>query len=68
MTKERPVIGEIIKENMSDFELFQNTTIRPIIKMQHELLIAFLQNYLKKRKIDFSEISEEKKKLKIKII
>ena len=68
MTKERPVIGEIIKDNMSDFELFQNTTIRPIIKMQHELLIAFLQNYLKKRKIDFSEISEEKKKLKIKSI
>ena len=68
MTKERPVINEIIKENMSDFELFQNKTIRPIIKMQHELLIAFLENYLQKRKIDFSVISEEKKKLKIKSI
>tara|TARA_R110002050_G_scaffold95336_1_gene198464 strand:+ start:281 stop:637 length:357 start_codon:yes stop_codon:yes gene_type:complete len=68
MTKERPVINEIIKENMSDFELFQNKTIRPIIKMQHELLIAFFNNYLQKRKIDFSDISEEKKKLKIKSI
>lgn len=68
MTKERPVIKKIIKENMSDFELFQNKTIRPIIKMQHELLIAFLDSYLQKRKIDFSEISEEKKKLKIKSI
>lgn len=68
MTKERPVINEIIKKNMSDFELFQNKTIRPIIKMQHELLIAFFNNYLQKRKIDFSDISGEKKKLKIKSI
>jgi len=68
MAKERPKIPEIIKDNMSDFELFQNKTIRPIIKMQHDLLMAFLYNYLKKRKVDFSAISEQKKKLKIKSI
>jgi hypothetical protein len=53
---------------MSDFELFQNKTIRPIIKMQHELLIVFLEKYLQKRKIDLSILSIEKKKLKIKSI
>jgi predicted histidine transporter YuiF (NhaC family) len=68
MSKERPILKNLMKDNMSDFELFQNKTIRPIIKMQHDLLIAFLESYLQKRKIDFSKVSEEKKQMKIKAI
>ncbi|WP_299667650.1 glyoxalase [uncultured Polaribacter sp.] len=65
MTKERPVLEDLIKENMSEFELFQNKTLRPIIKMQHALLIASFKNYLQKRKIDFNSLSEQKKRGRI---
>jgi hypothetical protein len=65
MTKERPVLKDLIKDNMSDFELFQNKTLRPIIKMQHALLIASFKNYLQKRKIDFNSLSEQKKRVRI---
>ena len=68
MSKERPKISVIIKLRTKELEGFQNNVIRPIIKMQHNLLIAFIENYLQKRKIDFLIISEEKKKLKIKSI
>jgi predicted histidine transporter YuiF (NhaC family) len=68
MSKERPILKNLIKENMSEIELFQNKTIRPIIKMQHNLLMAFLESYQQKRKIDLSDLSDEKKKSKIKAI
>lgn len=46
-------------------EKFQNEVIRPVIKMQHDLLIASFQNYLQKRKIDFSTLIDKKKRSKI---
>ena len=42
-------------------EKFQNETLRPIIKMQHDLLLAFFKNYLIKKKIDLSTESTLKK-------
>ena len=58
----RPVIRNIgTIENKNPAERFQNVTLRPIIKLQHDLLVAFFQNYLKKRKIDFSGLSELEK-------
>lgn len=61
-TSIRPVIRKIgTIENKSPAERFQNLTLRPIIKLQHELLVAFFENYLKKRKIDFSGLSELEK-------
>ena len=68
MNKERPDLPGIIKPRTTEIEVFQNKTIRPIIKMQHDLLLAFLKSYLDKRKIDFSILSEEKKNLKIRSI
>lgn len=56
--KERPILKNLIKEGTSDFEYFQNITIRPIIKMQHHLLILSLNNYLKKRKISLENLSD----------
>ena len=54
----RPVISSAkIYDSMSPDELFQNKTLRPIIKMQHELLIAVFRNYIKKRKNVFYELS-----------
>ena len=56
--KERPILKNLIKEGTSDLEYFQNITIRPIIKMQHHLLILSLNNYLRKRKISLENLSE----------
>ena len=48
-------------ENGSQEEIFQNSILRPIIKMQHDLLVAFFQNYLQRTKVDFLELSSFKK-------
>ena len=54
----RPTISSAkIYDNMSADELFQNTTLRPIIKIQHELFIAVFKNYIKKHKNVFYELS-----------
>ncbi|WP_299016641.1 glyoxalase [uncultured Polaribacter sp.] len=66
MHKERPILENIIKENMSITEVFQNKTLRPVIKMQHLLLIKSFKNYLLNRKIDFSVLTDQKKKSRIK--
>ena len=63
--KERPIIADLVNKGTSEIEKFQNEVIRPIIKMQHNLLISFFQNYLQKRKIDFSIFPEKKKRSKI---
>jgi predicted histidine transporter YuiF (NhaC family) len=68
MNRERPIIEDLIKENMSALELFQNQTLRPVIKMQHTLLIAAFNSYKLKRKIDFSSLTAQKKRSKIKAV
>ncbi len=58
----RPVLSNAqVSENMSIDERFQNTTIRPIVKLQHELLIAVFKNYIAKRKNVFYDLSLTKK-------
>ena len=52
-------------ENMSSEEKFQNATLRPVIKLQHNLLIAAFKNYIKKHKNVFYEMSLEKRILYI---
>ena len=51
--KERPILQDLVNAGTSKTERFQNEVIRPIIKMQHNLLIVFFQDYTKQRKIDF---------------
>ncbi|MDA9339878.1 glyoxalase [Polaribacter sp.] len=68
MNKERPVLEDLIKDNMSALELFQNQTLRPVIKMQHDLLIASFNAYKAKRKIDFSSLTDQKKRSKTKAV
>lgn len=66
MAKERPELPGLMKPNITPIEEFQNLVIRPIIKMQHNLIVAFYKQNLLKRKIDFSAIKSEKKKSTIK--
>ena len=47
-------------DNMGSEELFQNKTMRPVIKLQHHLLIAVFKNYIKTHKNVFYELSLEK--------
>ena len=58
----RPSINSIIiTDNISDMERFQNEVFRPIIKLQHELIICSFQHYLKKHKISLEELDFLKK-------
>ena len=52
-------IGSI--EYITEEEKFQNLTLRPIIKLQHLLIIAFFQHHIEKKKINFSELNQHRK-------
>lgn len=57
----RPVLSNaLLFENMSSEERFQNITIRPIIKLQHDLLIEVFKNYVSKHKNVFYDLSLSK--------
>lgn len=58
----RPEISSItLNKNMSSDERFQNTVLRPIIKLQNELLIEAFRNYIAKHKNVFYDLSLEKR-------
>jgi hypothetical protein len=62
LKKVRPQISSAkISELMSEDERFQNVTLRPIIKLQNELLLVVFQNYISKRKNTFYELTVEKR-------
>lgn len=54
------ILGEIYT-NSSEEEIFQNKTVRPILKTQNDLLIAVFINYAIKQKNVFFSLSPEKK-------
>ncbi|MDC3195397.1 glyoxalase [Flavobacteriaceae bacterium] len=66
--KERPIIKDLVKKHTTEIESFQNTIVRPIIKMQHPLLVASFKNYLEKRKVDLQSCSDLEINNKIKLI
>jgi len=62
LLKIRPEIKTTqINPMMSEGERFQNETLRPILKMQNDLLIEVFKNYVKKHKNAFYELSLEKR-------
>jgi hypothetical protein len=66
MTDSRKDIRPVIKGidtilNKSDSEVFQNETLRPIIKLQHDLLVAYFTEYVITKKIKFDGLSHFKK-------
>ncbi|MGO3181884.1 MAG: glyoxalase [Aequorivita sp.] len=50
-----------ITSNMSADECFQNKTLRPVIKLQNDLLLAAFKNYVNKHKNVFYDLNVEKK-------
>ncbi|MBF4505152.1 glyoxalase [Flavobacterium sp. JLP] len=53
-------LGTVSAQSSAD-ELFQNQTIRPILKLQNDLFIAVFINYVNKNKADFYSYTVEKK-------
>ncbi len=50
-----------ITPNMSADECFQNKTLRPVAKLQNDLLLAVFRNYVTKHKNVFYDLTIEKK-------
>lgn len=50
-----------VSANMSLDEQFQNKTLRPIAKLQNDLLLAVFKNYIKKHKNKFYELKLEQR-------
>ena len=53
-------IGMIINQSTLE-ETFQNEVLRPILKLQNEIICSSFSHYLKKNKIDFNNFSLDKK-------
>jgi len=62
LLKLRPQIpSAIVTTSMSEGEFFQNKTIRPIAKLQNDLLVEVFKHYIKKHKNVFYDLSVEKR-------
>ena len=58
----RPIIPQAgINEATSKAEHFQNTVLRPILKMQHKLFLAAVNSHLDKKRILLDEMTILKK-------
>jgi len=58
----RPLIPTIIDKNaVNPAELFQNRTLRPILKLQNDLLDAIFRQYIIKRKNAFHNLNAPKR-------
>ncbi len=54
------ILSAKVNHSMSFDEQFQNRTLRPIIKLQNQLLVAAFQNYITKHKNQYYELCLEK--------
>lgn len=53
-------LGTVTAQSSSE-EIFQNQTLRPILKLQNDLFLAVFANQISKHKNDFYKLSVEKK-------
>ncbi|MFB1003698.1 MAG: glyoxalase [Bacteroidia bacterium] len=66
LLKLRPNIKTIQHDlNTSSMEQFQNNTLRPILKFQHDILLVLFHACLAKNKSAFTGLSAEEKEKKI---
>ena len=55
--KPRPLLS--LKKANSEEEIFQNEILRPILKLQHDLIITLAQEFLKSRNITWEKVKEK---------
>jgi hypothetical protein len=66
LAKLRPKIKTIQQDlNTSETEQYQNDTLRPILKFQHDILLCLFHASLTKNKAHFTEVSLEEKEEKL---
>ena len=66
LQKLRPKIKSIQQDlSTLDLEQFQNDKLRPILKQQHEILLALFQSSLSRDKVPFAELKAEEKRSKL---
>ena len=54
-------LATTINTTMSSEERFQNLVLRPVIQLQHELLMVVFKNYISKHKNLFYDLTLEKR-------
>jgi len=55
-----PTLGQNTTQS-SEEEVFQNATLRPILKLQNDLIVLVFQNYVNQIKLPFNGFTVEKK-------
>lgn len=55
-----PTLGQNTSQS-SEEEVFQNATLRPILKLQNDLIVLIFQNYVNQIKLPFKDFTVEKK-------
>ena len=50
-------------ETTTETEIFQNQTLRPVLKLQNDLYLSLFTNYALRQKADFSTLSAFKKQM-----
>lgn len=55
-----PTLGQNNSQS-SEEEVFQNATLRPILKLQNDLIVLVFQNYVNQIKLPFKDFTVEKK-------
>ena len=62
MEKVRPKLPDAITEGeLKEEELFQNMVLRPIIKMQHDLLIIRVKSHFRSKRVLFNVMDNKKR-------
>ena len=62
MVKVRPKLPDAITEGeLKKGELFQNMVLRPVIKMQHDLLIMRVKSHFRSKRILFNVMDNKKR-------
>lgn len=59
----RESLNIVNSETTTETEIFQNQTLRPILKLQNDLYLSMFINYALKQKADFSSLSVSKKQM-----
>ena len=66
MEKVRPILPNSLTEgDLKEEELFQNMVLRPIIKMQHDILILRVKSYFLSKRVVFNVMDKKKRTLAI---
>ena len=62
MEKVRPKLPDAITEGeLKEQELFQNMVLRPVIKMQHDLLILRVKSHFSSKRVLFNVMDNKKR-------